>query len=82
MNTWLGPRLESLGFTAENVRFAGVDWGRASTALGSTLFFVWQQQREGLDPYSDLAATRDVTSAFRDPARNVFLVKASYWLGR
>jgi fucose permease len=40
MNTWLGPRLESLGFTAENLRFAGVDWGRESTALGSTLFFV------------------------------------------
>jgi fucose permease len=40
MNTWLGPRLESLGFTEESLRFAGVDWGRASTALGSTLFFV------------------------------------------
>jgi fucose permease len=40
MNTWLGPRLESLGFTADNLRFAGVDWGRESTALGSTLFFV------------------------------------------
>ena len=40
MNTWLGPRLASLGFTADNVRFAGVDWGRESTALGSTLFFV------------------------------------------
>ena len=40
MNTWLGPRLESLGFTGENLGFAGLDWGRASTALGSTLFFV------------------------------------------
>jgi FHS family L-fucose permease-like MFS transporter len=40
MNTWLGPRLESLGFTADKLRFAGVDWGRESTALGSTLFFV------------------------------------------
>jgi len=40
MNTWLGPRLESLGFTAERFTFLGVDWGRASTALGSTLFFV------------------------------------------
>jgi fucose permease len=40
MNTWLGPRLESLGFTADNLRFAGLDWGRESTALGSTLFFV------------------------------------------
>ena len=49
---------------------------------GSTFFFVWQQQREGFDPYSDLGAARDVGSAFRDPARNVFLVKASFWLGR
>ena len=40
MNTWLGPRLEALGFSADNVRFAGLDWGRESTALGSTLFFV------------------------------------------
>ena len=40
MNTWLGPRLEALGFSAENLRFAGLDWGRESTALGSTLFFV------------------------------------------
>jgi fucose permease len=40
MNTWLGPRLEALGFRAENLGFAGLDWGRESTALGSTLFFV------------------------------------------
>jgi fucose permease len=40
MNTWLGPRLESLGFTAERFTLLGIDWGRASTALGSTLFFV------------------------------------------
>jgi FHS family L-fucose permease-like MFS transporter len=40
MNTWLGPRLEALGFSADNLRFAGLDWGRESTALGSTLFFV------------------------------------------
>ncbi len=49
---------------------------------GSTVFLVWQQQREGGADLADLAATRDVTSPFRDPARNVFLVKFSYWLGR
>jgi FHS family L-fucose permease-like MFS transporter len=37
--TWLAPRLESLGFTAENLHFAGVDWGRESTLLGPTFFF-------------------------------------------
>jgi fucose permease len=40
MNTWLSPRLESLGFTADNLRFLGVDWGKESTVLGPTLFFV------------------------------------------
>jgi FHS family L-fucose permease-like MFS transporter len=39
MNTWLGPRLEALGFTAANLRFAGMDWGKESTVLGPTLFF-------------------------------------------
>jgi hypothetical protein len=49
---------------------------------GSTLFLVWQQQRSGFSDVADLGATRDVGSAFRDPSRNVFLVKVSYWLGR
>ena len=49
---------------------------------GSTLFLVWQQQREGDEGFADLRATRDVASPFRDPARNVFLLKLSYWLGR
>lgn len=49
---------------------------------GSTLFLVWQQQRDGSANRADLSATHDVSSAFRDPARNVFLVKLSYWLGR
>lgn len=49
---------------------------------GSTVFLVWQQQRDGGADLADLAATRDVTRPFRDPARNVFLVKFSYWLGR
>jgi hypothetical protein len=49
---------------------------------GSTLFLVWQQQRQGLGDVTDLATAGDIGSAFRDPARNVFLVKLSYWLGR
>ncbi len=49
---------------------------------GSTLFLVWQQQREGFSDIADLAATRDLGSPFRDAARNVFLAKVSYWLGR
>ena len=49
---------------------------------GSTFFLVWQQQRSGADDQADLGATRDIGSVFRDPARNVFLVKVSHWLGR
>ncbi|MEO6443908.1 MAG: DUF5916 domain-containing protein [Gemmatimonadaceae bacterium] len=49
---------------------------------GSALFLVWQQQRSGFDATADLGATFDVGRTVRDPARNVFLVKVSYWLGR
>ncbi len=49
---------------------------------GSTLFFVWQQNREDEVAVADLAAARRPTDAFRVAARNVFLIKASYWLGR
>lgn len=49
--------------------------------LGSTLFLVWQQQREGFDGVADLSAARDLAAPFRAPASNVFLVKLAYWLG-
>lgn len=49
---------------------------------GSTLFLVWQQLREDEVAVADLAAARRPTDAFRVAAHNVFLVKASYWLGR
>jgi hypothetical protein len=49
---------------------------------GSVLFFVWQQQRDGFDAVGDFDFGRDTGELFRSPARNVFLVKATYWLGR
>ena len=48
---------------------------------GSTLFFVWQQQRSGSAPDGDLRFGRDVRGLFADDLTNVFLVKLSYWLG-
>jgi hypothetical protein len=48
---------------------------------GSALFFVWQQERSGFEPLGDFDARRDVGRLFREPARNVFLVKATYWIG-
>ena len=48
---------------------------------GSTLFFVWQQQRDGFERDGSLQFDRDLGGLFTDPLQNVFLVKLSYWLG-
>lgn len=47
---------------------------------GSTLFVVWSQDRSDrvLDPEFD--GLGDLGRIFSDPMRNVFLIKASYWL--
>ena len=49
---------------------------------GSTMFFVWTQQRSGSDQFGDFDFTRDYRSLLGDRPDNVFLVKATYWLGR
>ncbi len=49
---------------------------------GSTLFFVWTQQREGSDNYGDFNFSRDRSALFRDRPTNVFQIKATYWIGR
>ncbi|HEX8390943.1 MAG TPA: DUF5916 domain-containing protein [Longimicrobium sp.] len=49
---------------------------------GSTLFFVWQQQRAGAEGYGDFAFRRDADAVFRQQPDNVFVIKASYWIGR
>jgi hypothetical protein len=49
---------------------------------GSTLFFVWTQQREGFDTFGDFSFSRDRSALFSDRPTNVFQVKATYWLGR
>jgi hypothetical protein len=49
---------------------------------GSTLFFVWQQQRSAFDQYvGDFNFSRDTRAIFAQPT-NVFLIKATYWLAR
>ena len=47
---------------------------------GSTLFLVWSQDRADWvrDPAFD--GIGDLQRLFSDPMRNVFLIKASYWL--
>jgi hypothetical protein len=49
---------------------------------GSTLFFVWQQRRNGFEERPGFAVARDLGGIFRDNPENVFAIKASYWLGR
>jgi hypothetical protein len=48
---------------------------------GSTLYLVWTRAREEVDPYAnDLDINRDMSRWFESGSRNVFLIKASYWL--
>jgi hypothetical protein len=49
---------------------------------GSTLFFVWQQERAGSNGYGDFDLGRDVGNIFDQHPNNVFVIKASYWIGR
>lgn len=49
---------------------------------GSTLFFVWQQQRAGEEPLGNFRFGRDYGALFRQKPENVFTVKATYWLAR
>jgi len=49
---------------------------------GSTLFFVWTQQRSGYDPVGDLDFGRARTAIFDQRPMNVFQVKLTYWIGR
>ena len=48
---------------------------------GSTLYFVWTQERSGSDAFGDFDFNRDRSALFRDRPVNVFQVKASYWMG-
>ncbi len=49
---------------------------------GSTLFFVWQQQRSGAEPLDNFRFGRDYGALFRQKPENVFTIKATYWLAR
>jgi hypothetical protein len=49
---------------------------------GSSVYLVWQQQRSGFAPIGDFDGRRDVGAIFRTVPTNVFLVKATYWIGK
>jgi hypothetical protein len=48
---------------------------------GSTLFLVWQQNRSSRNGYGDFDFSRDADALFAGDAHNVFMVKATYWIG-
>jgi Domain of unknown function (DUF5916)/Carbohydrate family 9 binding domain-like len=49
---------------------------------GSTLYFVWTQERDGFDQFGDFNFSRDRSALFRDRPTNVFQIKGTYWIGR
>jgi hypothetical protein len=49
---------------------------------GSAFYVVWQQERSGFLPLGEFETRRDVGAIFRTVPTNVFLVKATYWIGR
>ncbi len=48
---------------------------------GSTLFVIWQQSREGFEPFGDFSVGRDFRGIFDSRGDNILAVKLSYWLG-
>ena len=49
---------------------------------GSTLFFVWTQERSGDDPTGEFDFGRARRAIFDQRPMNVFQIKATYWFGR
>jgi hypothetical protein len=49
---------------------------------GSTLYFVWTQERSGFDQFGDFNFSRDRSALFRDRPTNIFQIKGAYWIGR
>jgi hypothetical protein len=49
---------------------------------GSTVYFVWTQQRTGFDDAGSFDFGNAAGAIFRDKATNLFQVKVNYWIGR
>jgi hypothetical protein len=48
---------------------------------GSTMFFVWTQERSGSDAFGDFSFGRERHALLSDRPINVFLIKVNYWIG-
>jgi len=49
---------------------------------GSTVFLIWQQNRSDRLGDGDFRFRRDLSDVFTAPGTNVFLIKATYWIGQ
>jgi len=49
---------------------------------GSTVFFVWTQERSGTEPSGNLDFGSASSAMFSAKPTNIFLVKLSFWIGR
>ena len=67
-------------FTASSLRGTAVL--RWEYRPGSTLYFVWTQERSGSDAIGTFDFQSARTAILADRPTNVFQVKATYWLGR
>ncbi|NJD10831.1 MAG: carbohydrate binding family 9 domain-containing protein [Gemmatimonadetes bacterium] len=74
-----GLRIDNPDFNTRSLRGNAVL--RWEYRPGSTLFLVWQQQRSGDVLRGDFELGRDAAAIFRNRPDNIFVVKASYWLG-
>lgn len=50
--------------------------------LGSTLYFVWTQNRQDFSNPGQFSPGRDISDLFSAPADDVFLIRLAYWIGR
>jgi hypothetical protein len=48
--------------------------------LGSTIFFVWSHGRNSFDRDGSFQPRQDFERLFGEPSRNVFMIKANYWM--
>jgi len=72
--------IDNPDFTASSLRGTAVL--RWEYRPGSTLYFVWTQERSGSDPVGDFDFNSARTAIFNDHPMNVFQIKATYWIGR
>lgn len=66
-------------FNLRSVRGSAV--ARWEFRPGSSIYFVWNENREEVLSIGDFRAGRDLSGITSAPSDDVFLVKISYWLG-